>query len=174
MDMEVYKQTGDPDEPQQVGSSGKPPGQAEHVELTAPGTGDYFVRVVNYAAAPGTPYTLTIKRQTAGPDAITISGKTEAWHMTCETPDGKVQESRDVTVWRGDVSTQDFGCGQAAVLAAKTAKKAKATKRQACLQRAKRVRAKAKRRTAVRRCMKRYPAAKKKAVAKKKASPKRR
>ena len=163
MDMEVYKKTADPDEPQQVGTSGNPPGTAEHVELTAPESGEYFVRVVNFLAAPGTPYTLTIKRQTAGPDTITITGKTEAWHMTCETPDGKVQESRDVTVWRGDVSTQDFRCGQAAVLGAKqkSAKKRKLTKRQACLRRASRVKGKAKRRAAVKRCNKRYPAKKK-------------
>jgi Zinc carboxypeptidase len=161
MDMEVYKKTGDPDEPQQVGTSGNPPGTAEHVELTGPESGEYFVRVVNFLAAPGTPYTLTIKRQTAGPDAITITGKTEAWQMTCETPDGKVQESRDVTVWRGDVSTQDFRCGQAAVLGTKAKKKSKPTKRQACLKRASRVKGKSKRRAAVKRCNKRYPAKKK-------------
>lgn len=161
--MEVYKKTADPDEPQQVATSGNPPGQAEDAELTAPEPGEYFVRVVNFIAAPGTPYTLTIKRQSAGPDAITISGKTEAWHMTCETPDGKVQESRDVIVWRGDVSTQDFSCGQAqSVLGVKKkAAKRMLTKRQACLRRAHRVRGKAKRRAAVKRCNKRYPAKKK-------------
>jgi hypothetical protein len=150
MDMEVYKKTSDPDEPQQVATSGNPPGQTEEAVLENPETGDYFVRVVNFLAAPGTPYTLSIKRQTAGPDTITVTGKTEAWHMTCETPDGKVHEARDVTVWRGDVSTQDFRCGQAA-------KKPKKTKRQACTQRAKRVKGKAKRRAAIRRCKARYP-----------------
>jgi hypothetical protein len=114
MDMEVYKKTADPDEPQQVATSGNPPGQPEEAVLENPESGDYFVRVVNFLAAPGTPYTLTIKRQTAGPDTITISGKTEAWHMTCETPDGKVRQARDVTVWRGDVSKQNFRCGQKA------------------------------------------------------------
>src|SRR3954465_11397314 len=152
MDMEVYKKTGDPDEPQQVGTSGNQPGIPEHVELTQPETGDYFVRVVNYLAAPGTPFTVTVKRQTAGPDKITMSGKTEAWKMTCETPDGKVLESRDVTVWRGDVSRQDFRCGQAAG-------KAKPSKRQSCLKRAHRVHGKARRKKAVARCNKRYPAA---------------
>jgi hypothetical protein len=169
MDMEVYKKTGDPDEPQQVATSGNPPGQPEEAVLENPEAGDYFVRVVNYLAAPGTPYTLSIKRQTAGPDTITITGKTEAWHMTCETPDGRVQEARDVTVWRGDVSVQDFRCGQAAVLGAKqksAKKKAKLTKRQACLRSAKRVRGKAKRRAAIRRCMKRYPAKRKPAATK--------
>jgi Zinc carboxypeptidase len=161
MDMEVYKKTGDPDEPQQVATSGNPPGQSEQAVLESPDSGDYFVRVVNFLAAPGTPYTLTIKRQTAGPDTITISGKTEAWHMTCETPDGKVQASRDVTVWRGDVSTQDFSCGQAQSVLGSKHKKAKLTKRHACLKRAKRVKARAKRRAAIRRCMKRYPAKKK-------------
>ena len=158
MDMEIYKKTSDPDEPQQVATSGNPPGQAEEAVIEGPETGDYFVRVVNFLAAPGTPYTLTVKRQTAGPDTVTITGKTEAWHMTCETPDGKVQETRDVTVWRGDVSTQDFRCGQAAVLGAKKKSGKKPTKRQACLKRANRVKGKAKRRAAVKRCNKRYPA----------------
>jgi Zinc carboxypeptidase len=159
MDMEVYRRTGDPDEPQQVATSGNPPGQPEDAELTNPEPGDYFVRVVNYLAAPGTPYTLTVKRQTAGPDTITITGKSEAWHMTCETPDGKVQETRDVTVWRGDVSVQDFRCGQAPVLGKKAKKKPKLTKREACVKRANRIKRKAKRKAAVRRCQERYPTA---------------
>jgi hypothetical protein len=171
MDMEVYKKTSDPDEPQQVATSGNPPGQAEQVVLEAPEAGDYFVRVVNFLAAPGTPYTLSIKRQTAGPDVITVTGKTEAWKMTCETPDGKVQETRDVTVWRGDVSTQDFNCGQqpaAGVLGVekKSASKRKLTKRQACLKRASHVKGKAKRRAATKRCNKRYPAARKQSAKK--------
>jgi hypothetical protein len=114
IDMEVFRQTGDPDEPQQVGSSGKPPGQFEQVILENPEVGDYFVRVVNYAAAPATPFELTIARQTAGPDQITFSGKTEAWTLTCESPDGKVQDTRQVTVWRGEVATENFSCGQPA------------------------------------------------------------
>ena len=68
----------------------------------------------NFLAAPGTPYTLKIARQTAGPDVITISGKTEAWHMTLRDARRQGPGERDVTVWRGDVSTQDFSCGQAA------------------------------------------------------------
>jgi hypothetical protein len=177
MDMEVYKKTSDPDEPQQVATSGNPPGQTEEAVLENPETGEYFVRVVNFLAAPGTPYTLTIKRQSAGPDVITITGKTEAWHMTCETPDGKVQESRDVTVWRGDVSQQDFSCGQQSVLGTKqkSKKKSKLTKRQACTRRAKKVKGKAKRRAAIRRCKKRYPtAAERRAAAKRRAAARRR
>jgi hypothetical protein len=161
MDLEVYKLTGDPDEPQQVATSGNPPGQAEQAVLEAPDPGDYFVRVVNFLAAPGTPYTLKIARQTAGPDTITVTGKTEAWKMTCETPDGKVQETREVTVWRGDVSTQDFACGQA--IAVKGVKRAKQpSARSACLNRANRVRGMSKRRAAVKRCHARYSARAKK------------
>jgi hypothetical protein len=177
MDMEVYKKTADPDEPQQVATSGNPPGQTEEAVLENPETGDYFVRVVNFLAAPGTPYTLTVKRQSAGPDVITITGKTEAWHMSCETPDGQVQETRDVTVWRGDVSQQDFSCGQQSVLGTKhkSKKKTKLTKRQACSRRAKKVKGKAKRRAAIRRCKKRYPtAAEKRATAKRRAAARRR
>jgi Zinc carboxypeptidase len=160
MDMEVYKLTGDPDEPQQVATSGNPPGQPEEAVLEAPDPGDYFVRVVNFLAAPGTPYTLKIARQTAGADTITVTGKTEPWKMTCEMPDGKVQESRDVTVWRGDISTQDFSCGQAAAVKGgkRSGPKRKATKRTTCLKRANRVKGKAKRRAAVKRCRTKYRA----------------
>jgi Zinc carboxypeptidase len=175
MDMEVYKKTADPDEPQQVATSGNPPGQTEEAVLENPETGDYFVRVVNFLAAPGTPYTLSIKRQTAGPDTVTITGKTEAWKMTCETPDGKVMESRDVTVWRGDVSTQDFACGQAVLGTKKAKKPKKLSKRQACERRAKQVKGKAKRRAALRRCKKRYPSmAERRAAARKRIAARRR
>jgi hypothetical protein len=95
--------------------------------------------------------------------------------MTCETPDGKVLESRDVTVWRGDVSTQDFSCGQAAVLGTKKAKKTKKlSKRQACTRRAKHVKGKAKRRAALRRCKKRYPTMAERRAAKRRAAARRR
>jgi hypothetical protein len=162
MDLEVYRLTGDPDEPQQVATSGNPPGQAEQVVMQAPETGDYFARVINYVAAPGTPYTLKVTRQTSGPDTITMSGKTEAWKMTCETPDGKVQETRDVTVWRGDVSTQDFACGQAAAVKGveqrSIAKQKKPSRLSTCLNRANRVKSRSKRRVAAKRCRARYSA----------------
>src|SRR5205085_12559527 len=39
------------------------------------------------------------------------AGRTEAWTLTCETPDGQVLERRDVVVWRGQTATVDLACG---------------------------------------------------------------
>ena len=81
--------------------------------------------------------------------------------MTCETPDGKVLESRQITVGRGQTVKANFGQCHAggAVLGQK--KSRHLTKRQACLRRASHVRGKAKRHKAIARCRKRYPAHKK-------------
>ena len=57
--------------------------------------------------------TVTFDSYNVGGDKIT-PGHTEAWTMTCETPDGKVLESRDVTVLRGQQVTEDFACGASA------------------------------------------------------------
>jgi hypothetical protein len=65
------------------------------------------VRVVNYTAVPGNPYTLTFDEYTVGADIIT-AGHTEAWTMTLEAPDGTVLDTRDVTVLRGQTVTQNF------------------------------------------------------------------
>src|SRR4051812_15192363 len=42
------------------------------------------------------------------------AGRTEAWTLTCETPDGQVLERRPVVVWRGQTATVDLGCGAGA------------------------------------------------------------
>jgi len=42
---------------------------------------------------------------------VITPGHTEAWTMTCESPDGNVLESRPVTVLRGEAVTENFACG---------------------------------------------------------------
>jgi len=39
------------------------------------------------------------------------AGRSEAWTMTCETPDGQVLDRVAVTVWRGQTATVSFACG---------------------------------------------------------------
>jgi hypothetical protein len=109
LDMLVYRKDGN--KLTQVGSSASSLGEKESaiVDDAVPGT--YVVRVVNYTAIPGNQYTVTFDQYNVGADKIT-PGHTEAWTMTCETPDGKVLEKRDVTVLRGQRVTADFGCGR--------------------------------------------------------------
>ena len=42
---------------------------------------------------------------------VAKKGGSEAWTMTCQDAAGKVYESRDVTIARGQTLTEDFGCG---------------------------------------------------------------
>jgi zinc carboxypeptidase len=39
------------------------------------------------------------------------AGKRETWTLTCEDSSGKVYESRDVTIWRGEVQSFELPCG---------------------------------------------------------------
>src|SRR5205085_6721776 len=134
-------------------------GAKEYTQVSDVTPGTYIVRVVNYSAVPGEPYTVTFDSYNVGGDKIT-PGHTEAWTMTCETPDGKVLESHDVTVLRGQQVTEDFGCGQSSgggtgggqqpgssgdVLGTRhqggsAAKRHKLSRRVACLRRANKIR----------------------------------
>jgi hypothetical protein len=72
---------------------------ADHLDttLTVPPDGN-FVWHVN-------PSTRPFERQV---------GRTEAWTLTCETPDGAVAERVEIVVWRGQTATVDLGCGSGA------------------------------------------------------------
>jgi hypothetical protein len=39
------------------------------------------------------------------------AGRREAWTLTCEDSSGKVYESREVTIWRGEVQAYEMPCG---------------------------------------------------------------
>jgi hypothetical protein len=96
-DLELYRRDGD--QFTQVGSSGNP-ANPESILLDDPAAGDYVLRVVNFLAAG--PWTVDAKWFRAGPDQIT-PGRTEAWTLTCERPDG-ITVSRKVVVGRGETS----------------------------------------------------------------------
>jgi hypothetical protein len=105
IDLYVYRKDGATLTP--VGSSTSSLGEKENVVIDNATAGTYVVRVVNYTAVPGNPYTLTFDEYTVGADIIT-AGHTEAWTMTLEAPDGTVLDTRDVTVLRGQTVTQNF------------------------------------------------------------------
>jgi Zinc carboxypeptidase len=94
-DLELYRRDGD--QLVQVGSSGNV-ANPESIFLDDPAVGDYVLRVVNYTAVG--PWTATAKWFQAGPDQI-VPGKTEAWNLTCERPDG-VTVSRKLEIERGE------------------------------------------------------------------------
>lgn len=97
-DLELYRKTDG--QLTEVGSSGNP-ANPESIALDDPAPGDYVLRVVNYLAAG--PWTLDAKWFRAGPDEVT-PGRTEAWALTCERPDG-LTVSRKVVIGRGESQT---------------------------------------------------------------------
>jgi hypothetical protein len=108
LDLYVYRKNGGT--LTNVGQSTGSFGDKENTVIDNVTPGTYVVRVVNYTAVPGEPYTLTFDQYNVGPDNIT-PGHTEAWTMTCESPDGTVLETHEITVLRGQVATQNFSCG---------------------------------------------------------------
>src|SRR6476646_5142036 len=122
---------------------------------------------------------MAVSRYTLQPDKVE-TGK-EYWTMSCETTDGKMLESKEIYVERGQAVTADFGCGAAGAAsvpgeqgAGTNPPRKKATsKRAACMKKAAKIKSKTKRKAAVRRCKKRYPtAAEKRAAAKRRAAAK--
>jgi murein tripeptide amidase MpaA len=109
LDLYVYRKEGG--SLKSVGQSTGSFGDKENVVVDQATPGTYVARVVNYTAAPGNSYELSFDQYNVGPDIIT-QGRTEAWTMTCETPQGKVLERRQVTVLRGEVATENFACGR--------------------------------------------------------------
>jgi Zinc carboxypeptidase len=94
-DLELYRRDGETLVP--VGSSGNP-ANPESIFLDDPAPGDYVLRVVNFLAAG--PWTVEAKWFQAGPDQV-VPGRTEAWTLTCERPDG-VTVSRKLEIARGE------------------------------------------------------------------------
>jgi hypothetical protein len=186
-DLELYH-VGADGKLEEVGSSGNPNGVPESVTVANAPTGDYVARIVYFLTgasqnASANDWTLTLQRFRHGLEKVD-AGR-EEYTLTCQTADGKVLDTRQVYVERGQRVTEDL-CTPAApaasgailgehVAGANAPRKPRASKRALCMKKAAKVRSKAKRRAAVRRCKKRYPtAAERRAAAKKRAAPKRR
>src|SRR5207244_2532652 len=127
-----------------AGGSGEPNGIDEQIEADRAQPGTYVARVIYYmTGAPetgqGNDWHMTVSRFTLLPDKVE-TGK-EYWTMSCETTDGKVLESKEIYVERGQAVTADFGCGAAStasVLGEKVAstnppRKQTISKRAACM-----------------------------------------
>ena len=85
------------------------PGQPEQLIVKDPPLGDYELRVVNRTAT-GDSWQAHVQRLHQEPDIVTNTGETEAWTLSCESPDGEtVYGSRDVTIGRGERASLDLG-----------------------------------------------------------------
>jgi hypothetical protein len=98
-----------------AGSSGEPNGVSEQIQVDRAPAGDYVARVIYYmTGAQHVPqandWHLDVRRYKGDPDKV--EQFKEYWTMTCETPDGKVLESQDVYVERGQAVTASFTCGR--------------------------------------------------------------
>jgi hypothetical protein len=92
------------------GSSGNAPGTFEALAVDDPPAGTYVLRVIYYTTVAND-WTATVGFEQARPDTIEPTGKTEAWTLTCESPDGKVLVTRQVTIGRGQSQAVDLtGC----------------------------------------------------------------
>lgn len=115
IDLEIYWKDPTTGEFRKVASSGNPAGTPEGTSLIQPRTGEYFARLINFAGADGQPYHLKITHNSG--EIVVTKGHTEAYTMTCETLAGKVLETKDVTVGRGETKELNWSCGAAATLA---------------------------------------------------------
>ncbi len=106
MDLEVYKKNAD-GSLTEVGSSGNFVNEKERAEIAAPETGDYVLRVINFASTAPT-YTLTATLfDSTLVDSQEVPGLIENWTMTCEK-DGRVLQKESVVVDRGEQAKVDF------------------------------------------------------------------
>jgi hypothetical protein len=116
IDLEIYWKDPTNGEFRKVASSGNPPGTAEETSLIQPRTGEYKARLINFAGADGQPYHLKIVHSSG--EIKVEKGSTESYTMTCESLAGKVLETKQLTVGRGETRDVDFGCGGATTFAA--------------------------------------------------------
>jgi hypothetical protein len=94
------------------GSSGNLPGTFEQIVVDDPPEGRYVLRVIYYASAAND-WKATVEQRRQAPDVFEGTGRTEAYTLTCETRDGTVLGSREVTVLRGQRVALSLpeGCG---------------------------------------------------------------
>jgi hypothetical protein len=106
LDLEVYKKNAD-GSLTKVGSSGNFINEKERVEIGAPETGDYVLRVINFASTtPTYDLTATLFDSTVV-SSEEVPGLIENWTLTCEK-DGKVLQQVPVIIDRGEQSKIDL------------------------------------------------------------------
>ena len=109
-DLEVYRDVNgngvsDAEDGEPVGSSTQGTTDAEETTLGPdPQPGKYVIRVINWSASGGS-YSGTITF--SGPDPFEPA-RIENWTLTCETLDGRVLESQELVIARGERKTPQF------------------------------------------------------------------
>ncbi len=107
LDLEVYKKNAD-GSLTMVGSSGNFANEKERAEIAAPATGDYVLRVINYASTTAT-YDLTATLfDSTVVSSKEVPGLIENWTLTCEQ-NGSVLQQVPVIIDRGEQSKVDLG-----------------------------------------------------------------
>ncbi|MFC6287339.1 M14 family metallopeptidase [Nocardioides sp. GCM10027113] len=97
LDLEIYRRKAD-GTLENVGGSGNMPGEKEQADVPNATAGDYVLRVINYASV--TPdYTLTTGLYAARTERT--EGKRELYTLTCEKPGGKVLQTEQLFIDRG-------------------------------------------------------------------------
>ncbi|RHW29100.1 carboxypeptidase [Nocardioides immobilis] len=106
LDLEVYKKNAD-GSLTQVGSSGNFVGEKERAEIAAPATGDYVLRVINFAStSPTYDLTATLFDSTVV-SSEEVPGLIENWTLTCEKG-GQVLQQVPVIIDRGEQAKIDL------------------------------------------------------------------
>jgi hypothetical protein len=86
------------------------PAQPEQLIVKDPPVGDYVAEIVNRVGT-GSTWELGVRRLDSVQNVV-LSGVTEAWTLTCESPDGStVYETRDIVIGRGEERSMKLGCG---------------------------------------------------------------
>ena len=98
-DLVVYRKVGS--DRVKVGSASGSFDEREAATIKQPAEGDYILELTNFAAS-GVDYDARVTFQGPRP---AVAGTTEAWTLTCETPDGKVLGSEPLVIARGERKT---------------------------------------------------------------------
>jgi Zinc carboxypeptidase len=109
-DLDVYRVAPDGSR-QQVGTSGNAPASFERVVVTDPSPGTYVLSVVYYASVAND-WKATVQQLQSRPDRVESTGRTEAYTLTCETTDGTVLSTQQVTIARGKTLSVEPRCGK--------------------------------------------------------------
>ena len=131
------------------------PEQPEQLIVDNPPVGEYVAKIVNRVAT-GSTWELGVRRLDSEQKLVS-SGKTEAWTLSCESPDGKtVYETRDIVIDRGETQDLNLRCGGKKVKSKAARIKAAKRKKAACVRKARKIEKARKRKAEVSDCKRTY------------------
>ena len=137
------------------------PAQPEQLIVKDPAVGEYVAKIVNRMGT-GSTWQLGVRRLNSEQNVV-LSGKQEAWTVSCESADGKtVYETREVFINRGERASLNLACGGKKKVKKKSADskrakiKAAKAKRAACIADAREIKKARKRKAAKQSCERTY------------------